>query len=566
MNRFLLILALFCLFFEAEAFCLPLPVEDSAVIPAADPGKTTSNKAANSPISSSIPIGMQELMRASRLKYLEGSELIKAGDSDKAREAFDKAVDLLLQSNWDIMSTPALSQFFQDLIQRIQKDESRYLLAPYELKEEIESAAVDELNKVDLALMAADPALREALAADLQTAKYEIPIRFNEMVLKSLDFWMNRGRKFFVDGLMRSGQYRPIIEKVFQEESIPMDLMCLAQVESLFRPHAVSKAQAKGIWQFGKGTAIRYGLKVNRYVDERSDPEKSTRAAARYLNDLFAMFKDWNLVLAAYNWGEGKVKRLIDKTGMTDFWQLVDLNRRIPEETKKHIPLIQASVILAHNPGKYGFPTELDPPLQYAEVSISKPIDLRLAAKVLSTSLDELRKLNPALRGVTTPANYPNFRLKVPADSDPGIQAQVVALPAARIRPVPESNGRYKVRSGDTLSGIAARYHVSASMLEKANKLSPKKLVAGTWIQIPPSSAGSKRVAAPGRAGSPKIASRMPARKSSVGKTTTASKNQGSTRIAAKTVPAKATRPNAGNASLGGKPRTESAPKQIAAR
>ena len=158
----------------------------------------------------------------------------------------------------------------------------------------------------------------------------------------------------------------------------------LAQVESLFKPHAVSRAQAKGIWQFGKGTAIRYGLKVTRDVDERSDPEKSTRAAARYLNDLFAMFKDWNLVLAAYNWGEGKVQRLIKSTGLSDFWQLVDLRRKLPAETKNHVPLIQASVILGRNPEYFGLPTELDPPLKYAEVSVSKPIDLRAAAKVLA--------------------------------------------------------------------------------------------------------------------------------------------------------------------------------------
>ena len=189
--------------------------------------------------------------------HVEGSGLIKAGESDKARESYNRAVDLLLQSDWDVASTPVLSRFFQDLIQRIQEDESRYLTVPCDTKdqEEIESAVVDELDHLDLVPATMDPSLQNTLTADLSQTKYEIPITMNEMVEKSLDYWLNGGRKYFVDGLLRSGQYRPIIEKVFREESIPLDLMYLAQVESLFKPHAVSKAKAKGIWQFEK----RYG-------------------------------------------------------------------------------------------------------------------------------------------------------------------------------------------------------------------------------------------------------------------------------------------------------------------
>ena len=406
-------------------------------------------------------------MRASRSKYLEGSDLIKSGDSEKARESFNKAVDMLLQSNWDLASTPMLNRFFQDLIHRIQEDESRYLLVPYEPEDEVESAVVDELEKLDLIPITVDPAFQDALAVDLANHKYEIPITINEMVVKSLNFWLNRGRRYFEDGLMRSGQYRPIIEKVFREESIPLDLMYLAQVESLFKTHAVSKAKAKGIWQFEKGTAIRYGLKVTRDVDERSDPEKSTRAAARYLNDLFDMFKDWNLALAAYNWGEGKVRRLIKSTGMNDFWQLVDLKRKLPLETKNHVPLIQASVILGRNPEKYGFPTELDPPLRYTEVSVSKPIDLRAAAKVLSTSIDELKRLNPALRGLTTPANYPNFQLKVPADRTPGSRSSWLPCRQPRSECCPNLMAGTKCSRGETLSKIAARYRVSVADLPR---------------------------------------------------------------------------------------------------
>lgn len=451
---------------------------------------------------------MQELMRSASAKYIEGSSYIRSGDSEKAREAFNEAVEMLLNSDWDLASTPTLDRFFQEIIQRIQEDESMYLPVEGYTEDDMESAAVDELDALDLVPITVDPSLRDALAADLLDNSYEIPITINEMVMKSLNYLLSRGRRHFEDGLLRSGQYRPLIEKIFREESIPLDLIYLAQVESFFKPHALSKAKAKGIWQFERATAIRYGLKVTRDVDERSDPEKSTRAAARYLKDLFGMFKDWNLALAAYNWGEGKVQRLVESTGIKDFWELVNLKKKIPLETKNHVPLVQASVILGRNPEKFGLPTELQPPLEYTEVSVSKPIDLRAAAKILGVTVDELKRLNPALRGLTTPANYPGFQLKVPVDVDPGIEERLAALPKAKIRSSPEYEGRHKVRRGETLSRIAARYRVSVAQLAKANDISRHKILReGTWLRVPSPAAGSHRSSASSRsvssAGSP---------------------------------------------------------------
>ncbi len=485
--------ALICLYLPAGVIYGQKPATLLAAVPAVITEKPNEDNSVCAWENSDVPIGMLDLMEDCQSKYLEGSSLIRAGNSPKAQEAFNEAVDLLLQSDWDLKSTPVLNRFFQQLIQRIQEDESRYLLAPYDTEDKVKSGVADDHSRIDLIPVIVDPSLQDSVSSDLANTKYEIPITINKRVMGSMDFWLNHERKYFVDGLVRSGQYRPIIEKVFREESIPLDLMYLAQVESYFKPHAVSRAKAKGIWQFEKGTAIRYGLKVTRDVDERSDPEKSTQAAARYLNDLFAMFKDWNLVLAAYNWGEDKVERLITRTGLRDFWQLVDLRRKLPRETKNHIPLIQASVILAKNPEKYGLPTELDPPLQYAEVSISKPIDLGAAAKVLRTSVDELKRLNPALKGLTTPANYPNFRLKVPADSDPDTHEGLASLPRAKVASTSEYGSRHRVRLGETLFGIAARHHVSTEALAKANNFSSNmKLRAGTWLQVPSGRAISK--------------------------------------------------------------------------
>ena len=440
---------------------------------------------------------MLELMRAANSKYLEGSGHIKSGESEKAREAFNEAVEMLLNSDWDLASTPTLNRFFQEIIQRIQEDESMYLPLPVQPEDEIESAVVDELDALDLVPITVDPSLQNAIEVDLLNKKYEIPITINDLVMKSLNYLLSRGRRHFEDGLLRSGQYRPLIERIFREESIPLDLMYLAQVESLFKPHAVSRAKAKGIWQFERATAVRYGLKVTRDVDERSDPEKSTRAAARYLKDLFNMFKDWNLALAAYNWGEGQVQRLIECSVFCDFWELVNLKNKVPLETKNHVPLVQASIILGRNPGEYGLPTQLHPPLEYTEVSVSKPIDLRAAAKILGIPVDELKRLNPALRGLTTPANYPDFQLKVPVDVDPGIEEKLAALPKAKVRVYTEYAGRHKVRRGETLGRIAARYRVSVVELAKANNISSKDILrVGTWLQVPSRTASPKRSSA----------------------------------------------------------------------
>ena len=467
-------------------------------------GKPASDNLVRIMDGSDLPDQLLALMSSSRMKYLKGSDLIASGDPDRAREAFDEAVNLLLMSNWDFATTPALKGFFEDLVHQIMDQEASYFIALEKPDTEIESAAVDELENLDLIPIVVDPDLRDSLLSDLAEAKFEIPITINERVLKSLKYWLDSGRKRLEDGLIRSGRYRSTIEKIFREESIPVDLLYLAQVESRFKPNAVSKAQAKGIWQFRRSTAIRYGLKVTRDVDERSDPEKSTRAAARYLKDLYAMSGDWNLALAAYNWGEGKVRRLIQSTDLEDFWQLADLNRKVPAETKNHVSLILACVVIGNNPEKYGFPTQLDPPINFDRVSISKPIDLRAAAKALGISVDELKRLNPSIRRFYTPSDDPDFQLKIPIDSGPGVQGKLAALPKAVFEPPADFNGRHKIQLGETLSEIAVLYNVSVDELERANDLQSRhRIRAGSWLYVPPKpdekKSASKRFISPAR-------------------------------------------------------------------
>jgi membrane-bound lytic murein transglycosylase D len=276
MNRlvpFHVLVGFFVLFAPALAHSQPRSVILAAASPRLD------GKSGNAiPGEEDLPSRLSDIIQTSRARYLEGSNLIQSGESAKARIAFDQAVDMILQSDYNLSATPELNTFFLELIRNIQRDESRYLLSDEGAEEKPEGAVVDELAKVDLIPIAIDPALKDVVEADILNTKYGIPVVVNESVLKSMNYWSTRGRKYFIDGLSRSGRYQEMIERIFREESLPLDLMYLAQVESLFKTNALSRAQAKGIWQFVTGTAIRYGLKVNRYIDERSDPEKSTRA------------------------------------------------------------------------------------------------------------------------------------------------------------------------------------------------------------------------------------------------------------------------------------------------
>jgi membrane-bound lytic murein transglycosylase D len=480
---------------------LALGQSQRVIVGAASPlmdTRTAIDIAAYLPDNPDIPDKMLDTMRASEAHYLEGSSLIKAGESARARLEFDEAVDIILESEWDITATPTLNRYFQDLVLRIQRDESRYLRPDDTAVTKPERAVLDELEKLDLIPIQVSPSLKNAVDADILNSKYDIPVIVNDSVYKSMNFWLDKGRKFFVDGLTRSGRYQDMIMQIFREENLPRDLMYLAQVESLFMPNALSRAMARGIWQFTKGTAVRYGLRVDRYVDERSDPEKSTRAAARYLNDLYAMFHDWNLVLAAYNWGEGAIQRLVDKSGVSDFWNLANQKRKMPEETKNHVPLIMASIILARNPDKYGLPVELEPPLAYDKVAITKRINLKAAAKALDIPVEALTRLNPALKSAYTPPDYPDFTLNVPAGMGQDFLEKLASLPAADLRVDPVFNGRYKVQAGETLSGIAARFGVSVEDLQMANSLpSPQSLQAGAWLIVPAARSAARPAAKP---------------------------------------------------------------------
>src|SRR5215472_653728 len=249
-----------------------------------------------------------------------------------------------------------------------------------------------------------------------------------DQVASYINYFSNRGRGVLERGLERSGRYREMIERILKEEGVPGDLIYLAQAESGFHPYAVSRVGARGIWQFMGSRARAYDLHRDFWVDERQDPEKSTRAAARHLKDLYNEFGDWYLAMAAYNSGPGTVQSAVKRTGYADYWELYKRNV-LPKETKNYVPIILAVTIMAKNPDQYGLTNIVrEKPVPYDTVKIDYPVDLRLVAECVDASAADLQDLNPSLLRMTTPKDQ-NFELHLPVGTKDKFQTAIAAVP-----------------------------------------------------------------------------------------------------------------------------------------
>lgn len=289
------------------------------------------------------------------------------------------------------------------------------------------------------------------------------PVIVNERVEYFLErFQTPRHRAVIGLWLNRSGRYLEMIRAVFRSHGLPEELAYVAMIESGFNPLAVSRAGAKGLWQFMAPTARRYGLQVDRWVDERLDPEKSTVAAARYLRDLFEQFGSWFLAKAAYNAGELKVARAIVRSGTTDFWSLTR-SRILREETKRFVPSILAAMVIGQNPERYGFEITPEPPLAYDVVTVPSMLQLKRLATRTGTPPQDLQRLNPELRRGVTPPGGP-YSLKVPSGSAPDVEQALAEL-------VPSPGTVHVVKPGDTVGEIAQRYGVSVADVVRWNAL-----------------------------------------------------------------------------------------------
>jgi membrane-bound lytic murein transglycosylase D len=274
-----------------------------------------------------------------------------------------------------------------------------------------------------------------------------------------------------------------MIQNVFRAEGLPLDLAYVPLVESAFKANALSRVRAKGVWQFMAGTAVENGLRRDWYIDERSDPEKATVAAAKYLRTLSNLFDgDWHLALASYNGGPGRLQRAIKSARIDDFWKLSEKPRLLPRETREYVPMILAAIVIARNPAQYGFDFEPEPAPAYERVTLPRAVDLRRVAEWTDASVDEIQALNPELRRWTTPVKDTDYELKVPAGTSDVVLARLAGAPAADVAALKY----YTVKRGETLPMVARKLSVSKTDLAEANYLHvTARLTAGQKLIVP---------------------------------------------------------------------------------
>ena len=431
------------------------------------------------PKTEAISDPVAELIATVDKEYQLGLDQYNAGDKDAAKSHFDHAFNLLLQSSTDVRTDPRFQPEFDKVLNNVNDLELAAVLQSDSAPEQkAEPAPIDEANEVTN--YPVDQDLKAKVAEEIKVTHSDLPLMMTDQVAGYINYFSTRGRPTLEHGLTQSGRYRELIENVLKEEGVPQDLIYLAQAESGFHPYAVSRVGARGIWQFMGSRAKGYGLHHDLWVDDRQDPERSTRAAAHHLRDLYNQFGDWYLAMAAYNSGPGTVQSAVKRTGYADFWELYRRNV-LPKETRNYVPIIVAVAIMAKNPSQYGLQNVIpDPPMKYETVKINYPVDLRLVAECIDVTPSELQELNPSLLRMTTPKR--SFDLHLPVGTADKYQAAIAAIPADM-----RLWWRYHtVAKGETLMSLARTYRTPMKTIATANQLEMSDTIeAGAKLVIP---------------------------------------------------------------------------------
>ena len=464
--------------------CGSNPRPQVAASPAPAPSQAAAPAPRPTPPPQPAPDPIATLIQTSQKHFESGERELKMGHIDRARAEFDRAVDVLLESPYGARTDARMREHFDRLVDRINAREISALAQGDGFSvEKTEPASIDEILRIaTFPQPAPATTTEEAVRADLAETAHDIPIPQNDRVLSAVELLQTRLRDYVQESLARGAKYLPMIQNVFRAEGLPLDLAYIPIIESGFKTTALSRASAKGPWQFMRTTAVEQGLRHDWYIDERSDPEKSTVAAAKYLKSLHDMFGDWNLVLAAYNGGMGRVQRAMKRSGREDFWSLSSSTKFLPRETREYVPLILAAIIVAKNPLQYGFEMSTSEPLKYEKVLVERPIDLRRVAEWTGVSIDEIQALNPELRRLTTPVRDKQYEVRVPVGTAPLFQERLADASPADLATLKW----YVVKKGDTIATVARRNHVKQADLAAANGLGTKsRLAKGQSLVIP---------------------------------------------------------------------------------
>ena len=435
-------------------------------------------------VAPAIPDPVAELIAESDRHFEAGRKELTLGHLDQARTEFDRALDTLLESPDGARSHQRLREHFDRLVDRISVLEQGALTTGDGFSEtKSEPAAIDSLLAIEtFESTPLKPATAETVQADLESTTHDIPIPTNDRVLRYVELFQGRLREFLTEGLSRGVQYLPMIQSTFRAEGLPLDLAYIPLIESAFKPSALSRAKARGVWQFMRGTALENGLKADWYLDERADPVKATAAAAKYLKTLFNTFEDWHLAMASYNGGPGRVRRALTRSRKNDFWQLTGTTRWLPRETREYVPMILAAVIIAKNPAQYGFEIVPLTPTPTETVLVPEALDLRRVAEWAEVAVDDIQRLNPQFRRWTTPVKKGEYTITVPEGTAEKVRAGLeAAAPNQR-----NALQFHTVKRGETLATIAKKLRVNRTDLAEANYLrATSRVDAGTRLVIP---------------------------------------------------------------------------------
>ena len=424
------------------------------------------------------------LIALSDQHFKAGQKELEQGHVEVAQLEFNRAIDVLVESPYGARTEPRVREVLDHLVDRIGATEAKARGEGDGFTEtRDEPASIDELLSATSALPTSSREVNSTAQLELKPTSLDIPIPLNQRVLSYIDLFQGRLHDFIEDGMKRGSKYLPMIQSVFRAEGLPLDLAYVPLVESAFKPNALSRANARGVWQFMSGTAVENGLRRDWFIDERSDPEKATAAAARYLASLSRLFGgDWHLALASYNGGPGRLQRALKSARLDDFWKLADKPKLLPRETREYVPMILAAIVIARNPAEYGFDFEPEAPSAYDKVMLPRPVDLRRVAEWAGTSTEVIQALNPELRRWTTPVQNAGYELKVPAGTADVVRARLEASPSDDLA----SLRFYTVKRGETLTVIARKLAIPKTDLAEANYMAlTARVVPGQKLLVP---------------------------------------------------------------------------------
>ncbi|HKG48503.1 MAG TPA: transglycosylase SLT domain-containing protein [Pyrinomonadaceae bacterium] len=431
---------------------------------------------------------VSQIMTRAEDHFRRGKLNLEDSKREQAREEFDKAIDSILESGFDVRASQRLQTYYLELVERIYREEVplQHPVAPVNTQlvaqntqtqeqkpppppqvgfrdQTFEPSPLDELSKLVLTETEKQVSGEDLLALEQAQKNVNFTFTLNPLIQQYINFYQSRGRSTMENGLRRSGQYMKLARKIFAEEGVPLDVTWLGQVESAWKPKAVSWAAASGLWQFIPSTGRMYGLRQNAYVDERNSYEQATRASARHLKDLAKRYNgNWELAMAAYNTGAGNIDRAISRAGSANFWMIYPY---IAQETRNYVPNILAVILIAKNPEKYGFKgIKPDSPMAYDIVQVPTATSLQLVADATDTTADHIRSLNPELKRDVTPRGD-TYNVRIPAG-----RAKQFASLIQRISPDKRETARLiSVAPGEDWQSVANRTGLNVAQLQAWN-------------------------------------------------------------------------------------------------